>query len=108
MGFEQDQIVMALRMFNNNKSLAVGYSYARKRFFSISIRFQCEYLLAGENQQKTMRDGRTEQTLDPNSRMFQAIVQNPVVQRTLNSPKTFFSPLKYASASIISCSLFYS
>ena len=52
--------------------------------------FQCEYLLGDRQQQQTMVDADNEQGLDPNSSMFQAIIQNPLVQRTLNSPKTFF------------------
>jgi hypothetical protein len=38
-----------------------------------------------------MNDAETEQGLDPNSSIFQSIMQNPIVQRTLNNPKTFFS-----------------
>ena len=38
-----------------------------------------------------MHNAETEQGLDPNSSIFQLIMQNPIIQRTLNSPKTFFS-----------------
>ena len=38
-----------------------------------------------------MSDAETEQGLDRNSNIFQSIMQNPVVQKTLNNPKTFFS-----------------
>ena len=38
-----------------------------------------------------MNDAETDQGLDPNSSIFQSIMQNPIVQRTLNNPKTFFS-----------------
>jgi hypothetical protein len=41
-----------------------------------------------------MNDAETEQGLDPNSSIFQSIMQNPIVQRTLNNPKTFFSKLR--------------
>ncbi len=52
---------------------------------------QCEYLLSDKQQQQNMNDAETEQGLDPNSSIFQSIMQNPIVQRTLNNPKTFFS-----------------
>ncbi|CAF0791010.1 unnamed protein product [Adineta steineri] len=76
-GFAQDDIVTALRMFNNDKNLA------------------CEYLLSDKQQQQNMNDAETEQGLDPNSSIFQSIMQNSIVQRTLNNPKTFFSNLIY-------------
>lgn len=38
-----------------------------------------------------MNDAESEQGLDSNSSIFQSIMQNPIVQRTLNNPKTFFS-----------------
>jgi hypothetical protein len=41
-----------------------------------------------------MNDAESEQGLDPNTSIFQSIMQNPIVQRTLNNPKTFFSKLK--------------
>jgi hypothetical protein len=41
-----------------------------------------------------MNDAESEQGLDPNSSIFQSIMQNPIVQRTLNNPKTFFSKTK--------------
>jgi len=56
---------------------------------------QCEYLLSDKQQQQNMNDAEAEQGLDPNSSIFQSIMQNPIVQRTLNSPKTFFSKLKF-------------
>ncbi|UJR30120.1 hypothetical protein I4U23_017661 [Adineta vaga] len=75
-GFAHDDIVTALRMFNNDKNLA------------------CEYLLSDRQQQQNMNDAESEQGLDPNSSIFQAIMQNPIVQRTLNNPKTFFIMLQ--------------
>jgi hypothetical protein len=42
-----------------------------------------------------MNDAETEQGLDPNSSIFQSIMQNPIVQKTLNNPKTFFSKRIY-------------
>ncbi|CAF1604777.1 unnamed protein product [Adineta ricciae] len=77
-GFAHDDIVTALRMFNNDKNLA------------------CEYLLSDKQQQQNMNDAESEQGLDPNSSIFQSIMQNPVVQRTLNNPKTFFIMLQIA------------
>ncbi|CAF1121397.1 unnamed protein product [Rotaria sp. Silwood1] len=77
-GFAHDDIITALRMFNNDKNLA------------------CEYLLSDKQQQQNMNDAETEQGLDPNSSIFQSIMQNPIVQKTLNSPKTFFIMLQIA------------
>lgn len=71
---------------------------------------QCEYLLSDKQQQQNMNDADTEQALDPNSSIFQSIIQNPIVQRTLNNPKTFFSKLPHNSpskASIFSFQLCY-
>lgn len=42
-----------------------------------------------------MNDAENEQGLDPNSSIFQSIMQNAIVQKTLNSPKTFFSIIIY-------------
>jgi len=77
-GFAYDDIITALRMFNNDKNLA------------------CEYLLSDKQQQQNMNDAETEQGLDSNSSIFQSIMQNPIVQRTLNNPKTFFIMLQIA------------
>ncbi|CAF3120473.1 unnamed protein product [Rotaria socialis] len=77
-GFARDDIVNALRMFNNDKNLA------------------CEYLLSDRQQQQNMNDAENEQGLDPNSSIFQSIMQNAIVQKTLNSPKTFFIMLQIA------------
>ncbi|CAF1043698.1 unnamed protein product [Rotaria sordida] len=77
-GFAHDDIITALRMFNNDKNLA------------------CEYLLSDKQQQQNMNDAEAEQGLDPNSSIFQSIMQNPIVQKTLNSPKTFFIMLQIA------------
>ncbi|CAF3902672.1 unnamed protein product, partial [Rotaria magnacalcarata] len=77
-GFARDDIVNALRMFNNDKNLA------------------CEYLLSDRQQQQNMNDAENEQGLDPNSSIFQSILQNAIVQKTLNSPKTFFIMLQIA------------
>jgi len=81
MGFEEKQIAKALRMFNNNQNLA------------------CDFLLSDETQQKKFEEHQNDRMLDPNSRLFQAIVENAVVQRTLNIPKTFFVLLQLSENS---------
>ena len=48
-----------------------------------------------------MNDADTDQALDPNSSIFQSIMQNAIVQRTLNSPKTFFSQSIDASLTLM-------
>ena len=58
-------------------------------FFSRHL--QCEYLLSDKLQQQNINDIDNDRGLDPNSSIFQSIIQNPIVQRTLNNPKTFFS-----------------
>lgn len=52
--------------------------------------FQCDYLLGDKRQQQNIINADNEHGLDPNSRMFQAIMENSFVQRAINNPKIFF------------------
>ncbi|CAF3995456.1 unnamed protein product [Rotaria sp. Silwood2] len=70
MGFNHDDIINALRIYHNNESLA------------------CEYLIVDE-EQKNIIGAINEQSLDLNSSMFQAIMENSIVQRALNKPRIF-------------------
>jgi len=85
MGFNHDDIIKALRMCRNDQNLA------------------CTYLIADEQQQQNVIDADSDQSLDPNSSMFHAIMENPVIQRILNNPKIFFVMLQlYENPSSIS------
>lgn len=99
MGFNHDDILESLRKFHNDQSLAVRIESEENEFERSFRRFQCEYLLSDRQQEAPTVDGSTEQGLDPNSSMFQSIMQNPIVQRTLNNPKTFFGEEKSCSLS---------
>ncbi|CAF1029510.1 unnamed protein product [Rotaria sordida] len=75
MGFNHDDIIHALRICYNNGNLA------------------CEYLITDKEQQNIL-DAINEQGLDPNSNMFQAIMENSVIQRAINNPKIFLVMLQ--------------
>ena len=61
-------------------------------FFVLNL-IQCEYLLADREQRETIAEANSDTGLDPNSNIVRSILENPVVQRTLNNPKTFFGKI---------------
>ncbi|CAF3367427.1 unnamed protein product [Rotaria sp. Silwood1] len=70
MGFNHDDAIDALRICYNNENLA------------------CEYLIVDKEQQNII-SATYEQGLDSNSSIFQAIMENSIVQRALNNPRIF-------------------
>ncbi|OXB76358.1 UNVERIFIED_CONTAM: hypothetical protein H355_006769 [Colinus virginianus] len=75
MGFDEKEVVDALRVNNNQQNAA------------------CEWLLGDRKPSPEDLD----KGIDTNSPLFQAILENPVVQLGLTNPKTLLGPITYSS-----------